>query len=219
MDSRLKERLIGAAVLVVIGVWLIPWILDGPESVPEPELDALQLPAEAESAPVRTQTIDLEERRSTTARTTPVPAPATPQPATETPTQRAAGETGGARPAAETREPAPVRTAVSEPAGDETPPARSSEPAPTRTAAADPASAAAGGWTVQVGSFSEEANAKRQADRVASYGYKAAVSRSSVNGRVTHRVRVGPQESRSQAEAVASSLSAHGFVAQVVTVD
>ena len=29
MDRHLKERLIGATVLVVIGVWIIPWLLDG----------------------------------------------------------------------------------------------------------------------------------------------------------------------------------------------
>ena len=31
MDAHLKERLIGAVVLVVLGVWLIPWVLDGPD--------------------------------------------------------------------------------------------------------------------------------------------------------------------------------------------
>ena len=32
MDQGLKERLVGAAVLVAIAVWLIPWVLDGPEA-------------------------------------------------------------------------------------------------------------------------------------------------------------------------------------------
>ena len=35
MDQGLKERLVGAAVLVAIAVWLIPWVLDGPESALE----------------------------------------------------------------------------------------------------------------------------------------------------------------------------------------
>ena len=67
MDSRLKERLIGAAVLVALGVWLIPWVLDGPAQTPEPESEpaALKLPAPQDSAPVRSQTIRLDQPRET----------------------------------------------------------------------------------------------------------------------------------------------------------
>jgi cell division protein FtsN len=36
------------------------------------------------------------------------------------------------------------------------------------------------------------------------------------SGKVMHRVRLGPYASRGEAESVTSSLSAHGFVAQVV---
>jgi cell division septation protein DedD len=45
MDQGLKERLVGAAVLVAIAVWLIPWVLDGPEAPLESGASALQLPA------------------------------------------------------------------------------------------------------------------------------------------------------------------------------
>ena len=44
MDQGLKERLVGAAVLVAIGVWLIPWVLDGPEEPLETGARSLQLP-------------------------------------------------------------------------------------------------------------------------------------------------------------------------------
>ena len=61
MDVRLKERLIGAAVLVAVGVWIIPWVLDGgqapPAAVPSEPLD---LPAPGEIAPVRTETLRLD---------------------------------------------------------------------------------------------------------------------------------------------------------------
>ena len=45
MDSRLKERLIGAAVLVALGVWLIPWLLDGSARPRDADMAALELPA------------------------------------------------------------------------------------------------------------------------------------------------------------------------------
>ena len=38
MDRSLKERLIGASVLVGLAVWLIPWVLDGP--LPDTEFEA-----------------------------------------------------------------------------------------------------------------------------------------------------------------------------------
>ena len=63
MDQGLKERLIGAAVLVALGVWLIPWVLDGKKE--QVELDgsdaALRLPTPEEALPVRSQTLSLDE--------------------------------------------------------------------------------------------------------------------------------------------------------------
>ena len=44
MDQHLKERLVGAAVLVVIGVLVIPVLLDGPPP-DEPVPVGLELPA------------------------------------------------------------------------------------------------------------------------------------------------------------------------------
>ena len=55
MDQGLKERLVGAAVLVAIAVWLIPWVLDGPEAGLETPGSSLQLPAAEEPMPMRTQ--------------------------------------------------------------------------------------------------------------------------------------------------------------------
>ena len=65
MDSRLKERLIGAAVLVALGVWLIPWLLAGSARPRDADTVALELPAEPDAAPVRAQTIRLDHKAST----------------------------------------------------------------------------------------------------------------------------------------------------------
>src|SRR4029077_16340692 len=62
MDQSLKERLIGAAVLVLLGVWLIPWLLDGRQEQANPgsSTSALRLPAPDGPLPVRSQTLALD---------------------------------------------------------------------------------------------------------------------------------------------------------------
>jgi DedD protein len=108
------------------------------------------------------------------------------------------------------------------------PSARASE-APARTAAepsrsgavatAAPAAPASGDWAVQLGSFGDEANARRLADRVSAQGYSPSVLTHRAGGRVMYRVRLGPHATREAAEAVVSTLTARGFVAQVVTTE
>jgi len=74
-----------------------------------------------------------------------------------------------------------------------------------------PTSTESGTWMVQVGSFGEEQNARRLADRVATLGLTARVFPSTSNGRSIFRVRVGPTSSHQSAAAVATFLSANGF--------
>jgi DedD protein len=207
MDSRLKERLIGAAVLVAVGVWLIPWVLDGPPDAADPDSVALQLPTPQEAAPMRSQTLRLNpESSSGNAATRPAEGTATSAPP---PHERA--------PAAAVPAPVDQERAAEAPATASVPPRTAAETAaPAASRSAPPAG---GDWVVQLGSFGDAENAQRLASRVGTYGYDARVSDFRAGGRTMHRVRVGPHATRDQAETVASSLSAHGFVAQVVTAD
>jgi DedD protein len=216
MDQGLKERLVGAAVLVAIAVWLIPWVLDGPEAPLESGASSLQLPAAEEPMPMRTQTLRLGDAAEE-AGDAPATA-ATPPPAVE-PTPVAAAEpppVEDAVPAAASEQSeAPVVAAVRpepEPAAP--------VPAPVATAPKPaPATAAGGDWTVQLGSFGEEANARRVAQRAGTFGHKAEVSPIRSNGRTLYRVRVTPARSRAEADAAASALKAHGIAdARVVSV-
>src|SRR5690606_9965529 len=93
------------------------------------------------------------------------------------------------------------------------------EPKPAPKPATPERTAQKGDWVVQLGSFGEEANARRLAQRVGTFGHKADVSTVKSNGRTMYRVRVGAFDARSKAEATASALSAHGLVAQVVAAD
>ena len=189
MDRGLKERLVGAAVLVAIGAWLIPWVLDGPEEISQPAATALELPVpSAENPPVRTETVVLDRRES------PVADPSPTAPASST-AATSRDDFGTADSSRLSSSPAPVAKPASVPAA----PAASSEPE----------------WYVQIGAFGDQDNAQRQAARVGTFGFDAHVSAFPGGGGIVHRVRVGPQSTRERAEAIVSSLSAHGFVAQV----
>ncbi len=216
MDQGLKERLVGAAVLVAIAVWLIPWVLDGPETPVETGPASLQLPAAQEPVPMRTQTLKLGEP------------PAAAQPAAP-PAENveAPAETVVAAAAPEPTQPTPTPPAV---ASNVVPPPTIAAPTPKPVATETPrkpvspapaaASSTKGDWTVQLGSFGDENNAKRLADRASTFGYKTNVASYKANGKTMYRVRVGAYGSKGQAEATASALSAHGITtAKVVAAD
>ena len=260
MDKSLQERLVGAAVLVALGVWLIPWILDGSaveESAP-PDQAAIKLPVldSGPRAPVRRETIELDASRTaglkalqdapsappagdssqiardgsaTEAATVQVaastseepdaadaPAPQTTAASAEVPADSASVDTTGAAPVASSSE-LPARAAngdarVSQAAADVDEPAAAA-PSTADILAASPVA----GWMVQLGSFSDAGNAQRQASRINTYGHNARIYEFAAGGgRKMFRVRLGPVDSRERAEATASSLAAHGFVAQLV---
>ena len=209
MEQGLKERLVGAAVLVAIAVWLIPWVLDGPEAPLETARGSLQLPAAEEPMPMRTQTLRLGDDAEPAVELRPPSASVTHEQA-EPPV------------AVESPEPAPA------PVVEEAPLVAAAEPAERPPAAAPPASAApapvktppkpapaaaalSGDWIVQLGSFSDEANARRLAQRSGTFGYKADVSSYRSGSRTLYRVRVGPARTRAEADATASALKAHGI--------
>ena len=223
MDRQLKERITGAALLVLCAVIVIPWLLDGrvaPDqfeksiSIPPPGggssnvrtimLDAdanASAPVTAAPQPVRSELIDPP----------PIPAPVpVPQPVVQS-----APPSVTAEPEQEPSPPAP-QAASSEPA---TPAARKPEPvrvvsapAPARIDRPDPTA----GWAVQVGSFASQANADKLADQLVDLEYKAFVSRKRLNGRVMYRVRVGPRATREEAGELAQRLKTEGQPVSVV---
>lgn len=214
MDRTLKERLIGAAVLVIAAVWIVPAILDGPTQPAETEAPGnagLQLPVPDAGGggsvePIRRRTIELDPDRG-------IPQSASASesaPGVPVEDPLAADEPNGAEPRSE----APVTAGGAEAVSAAEPPP---EPAVVR-ASGVPILQSPGdeGWMVQLGSFSDAGNAQRQAERVAALGYTPRIFEFSAAGRLMYRVRVGPEPGREEAEAAARALSANGFVAQVV---
>src|SRR5262245_4053532 len=168
MDQGLKERLVGAAVLVAIAVWLIPWVLDGPEEGAETPASSLQLPSAEQPMPMRTPTLKLGDASEHSAQSAPSVEPA-PAPATTPPSQPALAPAEPVKDATTApREPATGTQAapVAEPPAETklaaaTAPAERPPPAAAATSSPKPEqSKAEGDWTVQLGSFGDEANAK-----------------------------------------------------------
>lgn len=220
--------MVGAGVLVLALVILVPLVLDG-GSQPEPEL--LEMPGQRGDE-LRTQTFDLRAAGAGRAPAMSLPAPedgAALEPAdlTAVPEMAESSAAEGKRPdTAEARQPVkpvPVaqaqEKAVTEVPSSRPPPvdaqktqkAQKTEPSSKTDAAAD------GGWLVQVGTFGEQGNADRLASRLESEGFVVVRSTISSSGQTLHRVRVGPAGSRDAAAALARRLAAAGHSANIVS--
>lgn len=233
MDRALKERIVGATVLVVIAVLVVPVFLDGPADEPEFVTESVTLPGQADRN-TRRQTIVLERDRDE-----PVPAAGenareARQSATVPPAQtdqEAAVSSArqqtpppdpipqpAQRPAPGT--PAPEKSDTEKSDTDKPAPAPPPENKAAVTNEAKPTAtateSATGMWAVQLGSFSNQANAERLAADLRKAGYAAFLSRVQTSSEVLHRVRVGPQQNRESAERVAARLGSDGHKGQVV---
>jgi DedD protein len=215
MDSRAKQRLTGAVILVALFVLLVPELLTGPRGT-----DTAGTAAEEG---MRRYTIDLNSANPAVPPpdSQPVePAVALPQPASQEPLAQP-GE--AALPA--TVAPAPATTP---PAAAATPPAVVSAPAPApvqapapRAEAPKPAPATRvepGSFVVQLGSFAGRDNADRLVRDMTAKGFAAFVAPIKSGGRELYRVRVGPTRDRAQAEALAAQLRRVGQTGSIVPI-
>jgi DedD protein len=225
MDKALKARLIGAAVLVALAVLLIPELLSGRKAGDAG--DAVT----AASPGTRTFTIELagsgqpapgKSGSGTSPGTAPTQA-AAPASGPAIATQDAARDSepdarAGDEPA---KEPPARDVGAAAPAPAPPPPAPEAKAIPPTIAASSDAaaSAARGGWAVQVGAFSTAAKADKMAEELRSAGYRAYVSPVSKSGKTLQRVRVGPEADRARAEGLAAKLKARGLPATVVASD
>jgi DedD protein len=212
MDESLKARLIGAAVLVAVAVLLIPELLSGRKTAEPQPAD----PAEARG----TRTFTIELNGGGRAGDPPPPiaeAPASaPSPAPAAVAEQPAAEPAAAAPA----EPAPEPVAPRElPAVAKAPPATAVQPPAETAPAPAPAPATRGGWAVQVGAFGTAAAAQRLVKDLQGAGYRAFVSPVTRSGKTLHRVRVGPEAERDDADRLAGRLKGRGLPTAVVAND
>lgn len=188
MERRLKERLIGAAVLVLLAVIFIPMLLNDttqynseitgsniPER-PKDEFSSRIVPLdEGQSQPETVPPADMD----TGTRATPPPIP-----------------TGVVATEQNTRiEKTPLT--ISSPA-----PAKNTEDSGPEKVVLPAKTMGVQAWIVQLGSFSSEKNAQELNDKLRGKGFTAFVEPLKQKSRIIYRVRVGPELLRSDAEKV-----------------
>lgn len=208
MDRALRERIIGAIVLVVFAILVVPVFLDGPSDDTEIISESVTLPGQNDQDR-KQQTIVLERDRSE-----PVPSArgttsAASSREAET-SQQAAAVVARPKPAADA--PVAEKKAAEKEASVA---ATENSPAEEVPVAAETISST-GMWAVQLGSFSSAENAERLAADLRKQGYAAFLSQLQTASGALHRVRIGPQKDRDSAEAVAKQLKSGGHNGQVV---
>jgi len=193
MDRALKERIIGAAVLVLVVVLVVPVFLDGPPGRDDIVSERVPLPGQTEQ---KSQTVVLERDRKD-----PVPSNDGSDSAQPTQQPQRTVRQQDAKPVPVETKPEPKPLA---------PQPGSEEPDPAPTASST------GMWAVQLGSFSGQENAERLAADLRKQGFAAFLSQLSTSSGQLHRVRIGPQKDREAAEAMAARLQKAGHKGQVV---
>ena len=186
MERQLKQRIVGAALLVAFGVIFIPIFLDNGSletAVPAQVDIPTAVPETPASAAPPADELNVEELER----------------AIDTPLDTAADQT----PTSIDREldaPLPVAPVVP------------SSPSATEAATTNPSSAApavkkpTSGWAVQLGSFSSEANARRLIDKLRAAGFAAYLERHREADATVFKVRVGPEQRQADAEKLRARL-------------
>jgi DedD protein len=237
MDRRVKERLVGATILVVLIVMIVPELLSGPKARVTP----LQPPSAAGPAEaVRNVTVDLATSRATPAENTPtesIPADNTAAsaalPAQSTTATGAAvsGDAASGTGETLTAESAPALTSranrslghptiatlkAQQPAHSAEPPLESEPSTPRSASATAPAGASNHHWAVQLGSFASRANAEKLVRQRKPHDASLYVSSSGKGAALRYRVRIGPLADRDAAERVVAKLKKEGQSASLV---
>ena len=192
MERSLKERLVGAAVLVILAVIFIPMLFnDTPGNEPvitesniPPKPDDIPVPPEAD---FNSRIIPLQQGETGTAVST-----------TEKKTKEKPTEENKPATVTATEEQKPTQTAMV-----------NEEPATNMGLSA---------WVVQLGSFTSEENAQALNQKLRKTGYKAFVEPLKQKTSVVYRVRVGPELKREDAESIREQLKKNlnldGIIAQ-----
>lgn len=202
MDPQLKQRLVGAAVLVSLAILVVPVLLDGGyrQTAPPPR-DMAPMPQDSFEdvvhplPPEVKETLDagLEADADSLSETAAAAAEALTPPDVTPP---------GFAVDAAVPPPAPSRTERPPPATVASAPA--SPPAPP--AAPPPASPQTEQWTVQLGSFANRSNAESLLGRVKATGVAGFILPLTDAGKTSFRVRAGPVAGRAAADSLRRKL-------------
>ncbi len=193
MDERLKQRLVGAAVLVLLAVIFVPMVLDRP-SDREVRIEHAPLPPGPDN--------------DFSSRIVPLTEPKTPL-LQAAPRSRVAPPIDPPKPV-EPMEPERTVAAAA------TMPAVKEKPVPPAEPAAEPGSVARSSkvaqapaaWAIQLGSFSSAENAVALREKLTKLGYVAFIETAQVEGKEITRVFVGPELAKDRAGELVKKLQA-----------
>jgi DedD protein len=222
VERRVKERLVGATILVALIVIVVPELLSGPRTPSAPP------PAVGLNAPSRNVSVDVDSSKAT-----PLP-PEDPTaggaaaasaavavaaaPAAAGPDKAAAG---AAAPGAAAAGPATAGATVVTLKAQDAPATALETPASSpnsSSAILKPGSAAGRSWAVQLGSFASRVNADKLVRQLQAHGTQSVYSSPTGSGRaMRYRVRLGPLADRAAAERAVGKLKAEGHAATIVT--
>jgi len=186
MEVRVRERLVGALVLVALVVLLVPAILTGRGSAP----------SEPPAQPTRRVEVPLGDAVPEQEEQILVPEPAADVPVPGSPADSAVPAGPVEQPQEEEPRAVAPRVHAPQPAAD---------PPPPEVVAQTPA------WAVQLGAFSNREKAERLVADLRKRRYAAFLLEYRASGQVLYRVRVGPEQDRARAEEIAARLAKDGF--------
>jgi DedD protein len=226
LRKRAKQRLIGASILVLVGVIGFPLVFDT-QPRPIPVDIPIDIPDRGKTGTTNTAVGAVSPAAA------PASAPAPAAPAAEAPVfvPPVAEPTAPAKPAAavvaSAPAPAPASAAAAKPSAPApaAAPAKASAPAPNDGDRArallegKPASAAAvdGRFVVQVGAFADAARAREARQTLEKAGLKTYTQVVDTKEGKRIRVRVGPFESRAEADKAAAKVKGLDLPASVLT--
>ena len=219
MDNLVKQRVIGAVVLVALAVIFVPMLLeqpedelgpvgsnlpDKPDQIVRDRVEPLILPEPPEESEPAQVVLDAPAADAAApGEAAPIPDPQAP-PAASAPVEPA---------------PAPPAAAPATPAEPVTPPAAAT-PAPAPAPVVQPETTPAkplSGWVVQLASLASKDNALALQERLRGLGYTAFVEETKTAQGVLFRVRVGPELERANAEKLRDRLDQQVQLKGIVT--
>jgi len=178
-ENKIKQRVVGGLVLLALAVIFIPMVLDFRKDYDQ-VINGTNIPPKPKD--FRIETFELNETPQVE-----VPRLSTAESVEETVSKHPLVQQKRAADAAAPQPPPPIERAA---AVKKNVPAASSHE----------------GWTVQVGSFGSKTNAQGLRDKIAKKGFTAFVDSVNVNGKLSHRVRVGPTVDKGKANSLKNRL-------------
>ena len=231
MERQLKERLIGAAVLVAVAAIMVPEMFSGTgshhdDNTGQSAVSGSVSNASSESGQIKTYRIELQQHPQSAVQPDSGPAQAMPV----VPDTRVDAAPVNPPPVVQNSSSSSI-AAINSSRASSTPSFNASQPvlagdraahssvhSSTRSAAtvqphdavheAAPVASpvTSGGWSVQLGSFAAESTAREVASGAKSHGFSAYLVPVRVGGKTLYRVRVGPFADRGAAASALSKL-------------